>query len=209
MSWGIRIGSDILSAGTYISRVSEGVYSTKSGLLVCDHHDTAWCNHIESAIKISLDSESIFRDYLHFNLKKIEVPVFPTVGIFGRVSLDRIGSTPELLNVYINAPLDANAHKEKRDERGDSLGILCHSEGRLSLRGMILDWILSAQDPEGCHSNTHNYIRKAEFMRRQEQKALVMQDKWCMYWYKKCTLCLVETGADLSFDPDLIPPRER
>lgn len=189
-----------------------GVWSTKVGLLVCMKDETAWCDHIDQVVKMGLDAKSIRADCTEQEVMYLEVPVFPTDGIFGRVFLHPRKSGT--FDVNLNEPIDVVTTKKMKRAKGPHLGILCPGEGRVILRNMILDWLqgITPEPPTPvttCSSFRHGYQRKLDFttiMKFGHPRARMIE-AWCLYWYTKCYGCLTEEGPSIEFDSDLIPSR--
>lgn len=198
----------------YLTQVSSGgVYSTKPGLLICDVHSTTWCSDIETVIRQATDARSIPRDIDSDGVYWLQVPMFPSLGVYANVFLDRVRHPLNMFSVYLNPPKDApeeNSLSAIRDEKGFNLGILCEGEGRHAIRSMIIEWLdmqWMTKEYSGCGSLTHRVMERAQLAINLKNRATALPEVYNLLFYSKCTECLRKTGASFGFDADLIPPR--
>lgn len=198
--------------GSVASAIGTEIWSSKVGLLVCPEDESCWCDHIDQVVRMGLDANSI-RDDCNGNLiQYLEVPVFPTDGIFGRVFIHPRKSGT--FDVNLNQPMDVASTKRMKRANGPHLGLLCPGEGRMVLRNMIIDWLqgITPEPPTPvttCGSFRHGYQRKMDFttiMKFGDHRSRMIE-AWCLYWYTKCHGCLAEEGPSVQFDADLIPGR--
>lgn len=198
-------GLRVSGSQTYIGM---GVKTSNIGMLVCDEHESAWCEHVEYIIRTNMDSFSIFNEYENYNIARIYVPVLPVDwNIFACVVLEYVDR--DTLKAYLwNATKPRVLTDDYIKNGAVFIGLVGRGDGRKALRSMILEWVAVLPEcwPTKCRSASHTRSREREI--RDE----ILQDKrsriahtWCIHWYNKCARCTLEEGPEHKFDDDLIP----
>lgn len=179
----------------------------RNGLLQCGHplHEPKildWCDHISRYISSGQDT-----DMLHTGMR-IQVPIFPTQSIFASVSIsDEVVGTSALMEMEYTPDIGKDVKIP--------LGFWNPGEGMLSIRFVILDYLLSKVDPNEsfekgsirtkCPNGAHS-MKSARIM--SERSRGNAQWKWGCLWNivmeKACTPCVEESSgvSDNNFGID-------
>lgn len=206
---GVNVGKFSIETLTVSPSGKNMVMLRNSGHLVCMICSELWCPHIHEIVKDGTDAPFIRK---HIGKSAfVSVPLVPTLSVHASVWLVPMPRDEFRAKAYLLSP--GNALRECQATGDDIfLGFITSGEGRLVLRRMILAFFEADMGPDmevPCLSMNHDWGRKAQIatMLRDDGVQRQLIEAWHIKWYKKCSVCFIETSNKPAnpFAPDLIP----
>ena len=172
-------------------------YWTDVGSIRCQMCDDTpdWCMHIEMLTIENGDAESLWKYGEDEAMFSVQVPMFPTNGLWARAELMYVGK----FDAY-KVGIDAEEFTENI-----RIGFLHRGEGRNVIRQMILDWFdgqFGMSKTIKCMSASHKVsseIAWVDAMRDDNKRIL---NYWSVWDTHSCIYC--KNGADTDMS-DLVP----
>jgi hypothetical protein len=153
------------------------------------------------------DYESIVADR-EATVSNLIVPILPSAhNIYANVWLDPVNDAVMRANLW-NPTAEAKGFVPV--DTKIPLGLMAPGDGRIQLRQMIIDWITpnieTIIEQRRCSSLRHTPGRHAS-MRHKVKSDLAggIANAWCIYWYQRCEMCLIDEGVNKPDNDDLVP----
>lgn len=187
-------------------------YNPNTGLIRCHevHEDSnpVWCEHVEASVTLNADASAIWEpigikagtgdegDPVLADEMKLDIPMFPTVGLWANVSL--------LLVPRLYVPMYTVEWSHPYGASDQFIGNITRGEGRRTIREMLVEFMWAAPDREvECRASHHGLRAQIEWQKLINSEFRT-REAWSIYLTDWCTYCNLHRGDD----SDLIPESE-
>lgn len=149
---------------------------------------TAWCKDVEYAIRANLDANWCF------DPGQLIVPMFPTFYQFAEVRVDDnvLAGSRQL---YIPIRKGGNF-----TDGLDFVGFISPGEGRMILRGMLVEWMTNKQSLIVCESKLHGFKAEKIANSYADNPGWTAANSWACLTDGLCMPCMSSLNNDTGLD---------
>lgn len=182
---------------------TSGFFVTSEGAIECltckeeNTHGVYWCDHIQDNVLNHRDYQAIWRNGLEPVEFDLEIPMFPTEGLWAKVTLSK----------------DQKFDRFLVEWKTMFVCYLNPGEGRKVIRSILWEkcttylnkMAVSIGKPPDCSSSSHSMSAQLKWEKSTTNGRFNAQ-RWSLYTTKMCIQCNHDA---LSIGDDLAPPRQK